>query len=286
MYLAGLNLCKTASVNLVFVNDTVTRHNMIITPEEATYADGWDRDRAVKELVEIALLRSHLTFTRSTVVSGDSIGWDSELIPASLRTIVDHCIQSNAYKVFNGATVGHFAHKINDTTFLTSIRRSNFNDLHEVGLVKVVTDGPDSVTAYGAKPSVGGQSQRMVFGNHPENDCILHYHCPLKKNNPNNIPVRSQREVECGSHECGKNTSDGLKQFGNLKAVMLLNHGPNIVFNKNIDPQEVIDFIEKNFDLSEKTGGYNLEERTTDIKLTQTKDWFEKNIPVDLDEVW
>jgi hypothetical protein len=48
------------------------------------------------------------------------------------------------------------------------------------------------------------------------------------------------------------------QQFGNLKAVMLNNHGPNIVFNKNTDPQEVIDFIERNFDLSQKTGGYNL----------------------------
>lgn len=32
-------------------------------------------------------------------------------------------------------------------------------------------------------------------------------------------------------------------------------HGPNIVFNRNIDPQEVIDFIEENFDLKGKTGG-------------------------------
>ena len=36
---------------------------------------------------------------------------------------------------------------------------------------------------------------------------------------------------------------------------MLDNHGPNIVFNHNIDPQEVIDFINQNFDLSDKTGG-------------------------------
>lgn len=55
---------------------------------------------------------------------------------------------------------------------------------------------------------------------------------------------------------CGANTSKGLEQFGNLKAVYLTEHGPNIVFNKNIDPQEVIDFIGMNFDLSKKTGGY------------------------------
>jgi hypothetical protein len=33
-------------------------------------------------------------------------------------------------------------------------------------------------------------------------------------------------------------------------------------FNRDIYPQEVIDFIERNFDLSKKTGGYNLEERS------------------------
>lgn len=86
-------------------------------------------------------------------------------------------------------------------------------------------------------------------------DCVAHAHVPLKPSPRDDIPVRSQREVECGSHACGKNTSDGLKQFGNLKAVMLDNHGPNIIFSKDIDPQEVIDFIEANFDLEQKTGG-------------------------------
>ena len=72
------------------------------------------------------------------------------------------------------------------------------------------------------------------------------------------IPIVSQREVECGSHQCGKNTSDNLRQIGNLKVVMLDKHGPNIVFNRNINPQEVIDFIDFNFDLTKKTGGYNI----------------------------
>jgi hypothetical protein len=44
-------------------------------------------------------------------------------------------------------------------------------------------------------------------------------------------------------------------KFGNLYAVYLDHHGPNIVFNKSIDPREVIDFIEQNFDLEDKTGG-------------------------------
>jgi hypothetical protein len=47
-----------------------------------------------------------------------------------------------------------------------------------------------------------------------------------------------------------------LGRFGNLSAVYLREHGPNVVFHRTIDPQEVINFIEDNFDLREKTGGY------------------------------
>lgn len=257
MYLAGLAQCKTTSSNLVFVNDYVTKKNMIVTPEESAYADGWEREDALKELVDISILRSHLSFTKSTVIDGKAINWNDKAVPASLKTIVDYCIKENAYKVFNGSTVGHFACKVAPTTFLTSIRRSNFNDLDTVGLVKVETDGEDSVYAYGQKPSVGGQSQRIIFDEHKDMDCVVHFHCPLKENPKNDIPTRSQREVECGSHECGATTSSNLKQFGNLKAVYLDHHGPNIVFNKDIDPQEVIQFIKNNFSLAEKTGGYN-----------------------------
>jgi hypothetical protein len=57
------------------------------------------------------------------------------------------------------------------------------------------------------------------------------------------------------SHQCGQNTSSGLKKFGNLYAVYLDQHGPNVVFNRTIDPAEVIRFIEENFDLEDKTGG-------------------------------
>jgi hypothetical protein len=263
MYEKGLNLCKKASANLVLVNDTKTRWNMIVTPEEAAYGETDDRDTVLKDLVEMAYYRSHLTFTRSTVVDGKPVSWHDDRVPESLRVAVDYCIKSDAYKPFNGSTVGHFAVKLSGTEFLTSIRRTNFNKLSENGLVYVKTDGPDTVLAYGAKPSVGGQSQRIIFKDHVGYDCVLHFHSPLKDNHKDDIPIRSQREVECGSHQCGKSTSDGLKQFGNLKAVMLDNHGPNIIFNKNIDPQEVIDFIDANFDLSKKTGGYNITETSS-----------------------
>jgi hypothetical protein len=253
-FTAGLNLCKKSSCNLVLANDIHTRTNMIITPEEAAYHVTKDRQEALQNLVEMAKLRSHLTFTRSTVVAGESVPWTSELVPSSLRKVVNYCIAQGAYKPFNGATVGHFAVKVNDTTFLTSKRKTNFNDLDKIGLVRVETNGPDTVLAYGAKPSVGGQSQRIIFRDHPGMDCVVHFHCPLKPGRT--IPIRSQREFECGSMACGKNASDGMEAFGPLKAVMLDQHGPNIIFHKNIDPQEVISFIEENFDLKGKTGGY------------------------------
>jgi hypothetical protein len=261
MYEKGLHLCKTGSVNLVLVNDTKTHWNMIVTPEEAAYHETDDREKVLRNLVDMTWHRSHLTFTQSTVVDGKPVDWNDERIPNSIRTVVNYCINGNAYKAFNGSTVGHFAIKISDNEFLTSIRKSNFNDLNKIGMVYVKTDGPDTVLAYGAKPSVGGQSQRIVFRNHENMDCIVHFHSPLRPNHPCAIPIVSQREVECGSHQCGKNTSDNLREFplfGGLKAVMLDNHGPNIVFNRNIDPQKVIDFIDFNFDLTKKTGGYNL----------------------------
>jgi len=268
-YIAALDLCKKNSCNLVLANDTKTRLNMIVTPEEARYHVTTDRDDVLCNLMEMIALRSHLTFTQSTVVAGDPIPWDSELVPSSLRTIIDFCIDNNAYKPFNGVTAGHFAVKLNDNTFLTSIRKTNFNDLSKNGLVKIVTDGPDTVVAYGAKPSVGGQSQRIVFKDHPGLDCIVHAHVPIKPGS--RVPVVSQRAFECGSHACGLNTSNGLKQFDEIWAVYLDNHGPNIVFNRNIDPQKVIKFIEDNFDLSQKTGGFvSIKERLETSSTLET----------------
>lgn len=252
-YAAGLNLCKKASCNLVLANDTKTKLNMIVVPEEARYHITHDRDKVLKGLVEMVKLRSNLTFTRSTVVNGEHVSWSSELVPASLRSVVNYCISKNAYKSFNGATAGHFAVKLSDNVFLTSRRKTNFNHLNITGLVRVESEGVDKVKAYGSKPSVGGQSQRIVFNEHPDVDCIVHFHCPIKEGSE--VKQVSQYEYECGSHECGENTSRGLRKYGNLYAVYLKEHGPNIVFNKDIHPQEVINFIDENFDLHQKTGG-------------------------------
>lgn len=247
-YILALDLLKKQSCNLVFAYSSI--RNMVVVPEEARYHVSDNIDETINGLLEIVSLRRNLTFTRSTVLPGDPIPWKSELIPFSLRMVVDHCIANKAYKPFNDATAGHFATKIDDNTFLTSIRKSNFNRLNDIGLVKVVAKEQD-VVAYGAKPSVGGQSQRIVFKDHPDTDCIVHFHCPRKTNL---VPSVSQRGIECGSHQCGINTSNGLKKFDDgIYAVYLDNHGPNIVFNQNVKFEKVISFIDNNFKLDRKT---------------------------------
>lgn len=256
----GLKLLKSNSANLVVANDVSTRHHMIITPEEGVYTGSFNdgnRKSVLLEMVEMVYHRTHLSFTRSTVVNGFPVPWNNEAIFPSLRTVINWCVSGNAYKAFNGVTTGHFAAKIGPNKFLTSIRKTNFNNIEQNGLVIIETDGEDNVIAYGAKPSVGGQSQRKIFSQFPDIDCIVHFHCPLLSNPADKIPVVSQFEFECGSHECGQNTADGLKMFdNNIYAVMLENHGPNIVFPHTIDPQLVIDFISRNFNLSGSTSGF------------------------------
>lgn len=253
MFEAGLALLKRASCNLVLVNDLHTRLNMIVTPEQSKYAVSDNRDKTLTELVTMTAARSQLTFTRSKVVEGDLIQWNDErFIPNSLRTVVDHCVAEGAYKPFLGKTVGHFAVKQSKKDIITSIRKTNFNELDKTGMVWIESSDKNNVVAHGAKPSVGGMSQRIIFNKFPNLDCIVHFHCQQKPGST--VPVRSQKEFECGSHECGQNTADGLKEFENgIYAVMLDKHGPNIVFNKKTDPNQVIQFIEKNFDLKHQT---------------------------------
>ncbi len=231
---------------------------MIITPEEAVYTETKNRDHALASLAEQAYERSQGHFTRSTVIlNAPIVPWSSELVPPTLRTVVDYCIAKGAYKPFRGSTAGHFAVKLGPDEFLTSRRKTNFNDMGNVGLVRVKTKGDNEVFAEGGKPSVGGQSQRIVFAEHPEADCIVHFHCPPTQEA--NVHTAYQWAFECGSHECGQNTSRNLVDVGNgIKAVYLDNHGPNIVFPSSVDPQDVIQYIDTHFDLSQKSGGYQL----------------------------
>jgi hypothetical protein len=256
-YRIALDMLKRDSLNLVLANDTVTRNNMIVAPEETRYGETTDRKAVLEMLAKMVLSRSSNTFTRSTVVDGPSVAWDAPEVPENLRAVVDHCIARGAYKPFRGVTAGHFAVKVDEGRILTSKRKRNFNQLSEEGLVLVEYEGDDKVIAHGAKPSVGGQSQRVIFREHPEMDCIVHFHCPLKEDHASPIAVADQWQNECGSHQCGKNTSDHLIVYPgtDMKAVMLDGHGPNIVFSRTTPPEDVIAFIESNWDLSQKTGG-------------------------------
>ena len=255
-YRAGLSLLKRNSVNLVLANDTLTGLNMVVAPEETRYHETHDREEALAGLVEMALLRSRNTFTRSRVVSEQGVDWDDPEIPENLRQVVQHCIARGAYKPFEGKTVGHFAVRGNDGTIITSRRKSNFNHLPETGMVRIRPIGENVVEAHGGKPSVGGMSQKIIFEQHPDAYNIVHFHCPPRPEAVAKLSVRSQRPNECGSHQCGQNTSDGLVYVDDgIKAVMLDNHGPNIVYGKDVPAQRVIEFIENNFDLSAKTGG-------------------------------
>lgn len=256
-YIRGLRLLKDASCNIVFANDMHNRRNMVITPEEAKYHVTTNRDEAIQGLCEMIAMRSGLHFTRSTVVEGAPIPWTSPAIPLNLRTVVNHLIHRGAYKPFLGKTVGHFATRGPEPgVIFTSRRKSNFNNLAQDGLLRIDTVDDDRVVAYGAKPSVGGQSQRIIFDQHRDVDCIVHAHVPLREGAKLDLPVRPQRPYECGSHECGQNTSEGLTEvWPGIKAVMLDEHGPNICFSKDADPGRVIEFIEQFWDLESKTGG-------------------------------
>ena len=64
------------------------QNNGLVTPEESSY---WydTRNEALDGLVQMVLDRSHLHFTRSTVVDSETISWSNELIPETFKTIFD-----------------------------------------------------------------------------------------------------------------------------------------------------------------------------------------------------
>ncbi len=255
-YAAALNLLKASSLNLVLANDVVTRHAMVVAPEETRYYEG-ERPAALRGLIDMVEARRHNTFTRSTVVPAPLVSFQkSELVPDSLRQVVNRMTAAGAYKPFRGSTAGHFAARLHEGSCLTSRRKTDYTQPGSLDLVQIEYDGLDHVTAYGAKPSVGGQSQRIVFDQHPGLDCIVHAHVPLRPESLGVIPVAPQEPYECGSHQCGANTSTNLAEVEpGIWAVMLAGHGPNVVFGRDEDPERVWDFVNRHFDLSEKTGG-------------------------------
>ncbi len=257
-YEAGLRLLKSNSCNLVLANDTKNRRNMIITPEEARYCVTEDRDEVLRELVEMTVARTKLTFERTRVNETLSTPWSEA--PEDFRRVMGHCFAQGAYKPFRGVTVGHFCIRLEGGSMYSSTRKRDHNDVANDGLIFVTPDANNKniLLSYGAgKPSAGARSQYLLLEENPEMDYIVHFHCPLREDARDDIQVQSQREFECGSIECGLNTVKGMKAFndGRIKAVMLDNHGPNIMFSEDATPEEVIEFIDANFDLSGKTGG-------------------------------
>lgn len=286
------------------------QNNGLVTPEESSY---WynTRQEALQALAQMALDRTHLHFTRSTVVGSETVSWNiTQRVPAKIytlgeepkvkptkgprETIPNPLISETFRTVFNwvrgqggykqgptGATVGHFGIKLGSNEFLTSKRKTDFNKIEEVGLVRVITDDPDNVfgykhffetsqgdkvIAFGAKPSVGGQSQRSLFDTFPELDCIIHFHCPLKTESRKYFNTTPQFSYECGSKECIASNITGFQEYKvsethSIWAGHMDYHGPNIVFSKDIDPQLVINFIDQHWDLSRKTDGLSEENK-------------------------
>jgi hypothetical protein len=103
----------------------------------------------------------------------------------------------------------------------------------------------------GAKPSAGVRSQFLLLEKFPKYNFVVHFHCPLKPGS--DLTIREQKNFECGSLECGQNTVEGIKEYDDFAAVMLDKHGPNIIFNDDTDVEKLINFIDKNFDLSKMT---------------------------------
>jgi hypothetical protein len=249
-FISALRMCKNSKSNLVLANDTVTRNNIIITPEESFYGDTKNRTEILDELVEIFSNRIIGTYNYSELIpsSNTPISALSQTFNDVVKYLVDNggFIENNG----NGFTPGHFCQKVSDKSFVSSQRKVNHNNVFEVGmsLVRVVDD---KFYVYGErKASVGARSQWMMLNNNDDFDCIIHTHNPLKEGSE--IPVARQKPFQCGSLECGINTLTHLKRFGDIKAVYLEKHGANIVFKSTSRSEDVINSIKENIELGIK----------------------------------
>jgi len=261
-FLTALKMMKRSKCNLVLANDTVTRKNMIITPEESKYASEATREVTLEMLVKMTLDRNDLTYDRTRFVLGfntdlKAYSSASDTFKVVLKYLVDNggFIENNG----NGFTPEHFCYRTNNyedgtQRFISSQRKVNHNEVFENGMTEVIVDqDTGEFCAVGShKPSVGARSQWLLLTEYPEYDCIIHTHNPLKEGSL--IPVASQAPFQCGSLECGMNTLNNLKDFdGKFKAVYLHKHGANIMFKSSTPSEEVIKFIEDNIKLGVKT---------------------------------
>jgi len=270
---------KRSSSNLVFVNDIQNKHNGIVTPEEFPYW-GDNREDALNLLASMTMARIELSFDRTEVIDPElrfPIGIDESFggseIPSNFKTVLKHLIDNKAFKHFRGKTSGHFGCKINKTNItlshggrelkairLCSRRKMDHNTIlnKDVGLGIIFgKNSLGTILASGGKPSVGEHTQDAIYENLGDKiHSIVHFHCPLRNEKNNDIPLAEQKPYECGSRECGDNTVVNMKLIlPGVYAVHLIGHGPNIAFHKDVPAEIINQWIDKVWDLSDKTGG-------------------------------
>lgn len=263
-YKQGLFSLKKNSSNLVFANDIKQKINMVITPEEFPYYAN-DRKETIDILCKMLKDRLNLTFEDKTFLVDNLRGYPDKLIasnsiPRNWYDVMQYLFKNNAFKPLSttGKTSGHFGCRVygKDYERITSERKINHNESFERGMIRVYSYKDNKLMVGGAKPSVGEKTQEMIYhelGN--KIDSIVHFHCPLKEG-VSEIPTKSQFSFECGSKECALNTISGMKEMlPGIWVVHLENHGPNIAFSKDVKTNDVIDLINKYWDLSKKTGG-------------------------------
>ena len=250
-YYTALKFMKEAKCNLVLANDIVTRLNMVIVPEEAHYHVTINRKTALDGLVSLIKARQNLTYHHTELINTHNTNMSdtSKTFCAVIEFLINNggFISDNG----NGFTPGHFCFRPNINVFLSSQRKVNHNEVFTNGLTHVLDSQNGKLTARGThKPSVGATSQRLLFNEFPEYDCIVHTHNPIKNSSEiNRIP---QYPYQCGSIECGQNTLSGMKFKDNIGAVYLEKHGANIMFKSTENPNTIIDFIKNNLQLGLK----------------------------------
>lgn len=249
---AALRLSKRSHCNLVLANDIHNRRHMVVTPEQSRYAVTTNREEALAALVEMAAERSQGQFVRTTVMPGPTVPMTDPRVPESLRTVVEKLVEAGAYQAFDGKTVGHYGCDLGGGEFLFSRRGKNYNESTDMVLCR--TEG-DRVMAVGGKPSAGAATQRQLFLDHPGYDCVVHFHCPISRYGNLQISSRPQRGLECGSLQCGANTSDGMAEVQDgIKVVYLEQHGPNVLWDsRRVGWGSVWHMIEREFSLGSTT---------------------------------
>jgi len=254
-FLIALKMMKKTKCNLVLANDTVTRNNMIITPEETIYGETILRYSVIKELCEMILDRHRLTYKRGEFIENTSVPFDNA--PKSFQEVMNFLIDNGGYieNNGNGFTPGHFGYRQEpySTNFVSSQRGVNHNEVRENGMTGVFIDEESDSFVYmgDKKASVGARSQALLLKENPEYDFIIHTHNPLKEGSL--IPTTPQKPFQCGSMECGINTLNNMGSFDNgMKAVFLEKHGINLLFKTTTKSEDVINFLKDNIELGIK----------------------------------